>query len=43
LEHLWNKTPVLGAVFQELAGIKAIESSRILERAMGIESMTIAG
>jgi hypothetical protein len=37
LEHLWNKTPYFGDDFQKVTGIKAIESSGILERAMGIE------
>ena len=42
LEHLWNKTPVLRRYFSALTGIKAIESSRILERAMGIEPTSAA-
>ena len=37
LEHPWNKTLSLWGDFQQLPGIKAIESSGILERAMGIE------
>src|SRR6266481_4204538 len=37
LEHLWNKTLSLCSDFQQHPGVKAIESSGILERAMGIE------
>ena len=37
LEHPWNKTLSLWGDFQQFPGGKAIESSRILERAMGIE------
>jgi hypothetical protein len=37
LEHLWNKTLSLPGDFQQLPGVKAIESSGFLERAMGIE------
>jgi hypothetical protein len=37
LEHPWNKTLSLWGDFQEFPGRKAIESSGIMERAMGIE------
>jgi hypothetical protein len=37
LEHLWSKTPPRRRDFRELTGIKAIESSGVMERAMGIE------
>src|SRR5438094_5345716 len=37
LEHPWNKTLSLWGDFQQLPGGKAIEPSRFLERAMGIE------
>jgi hypothetical protein len=42
LEHLWNKTPAVEEVFRQLTGIKAIESSGFLERAMGIEPTSAA-
>jgi hypothetical protein len=38
LEHPWNKTLSLCGDFQQLPGVKAIESSGFMERAMGIES-----
>ena len=38
LEHPWNKTLSLWSDFQQLQGVKAIESSGVMERAMGIES-----
>jgi hypothetical protein len=37
LEHPWNKTLSLWRDFQQLPGVKAIESSGFMERAMGIE------
>ena len=37
LEHPWNKTLSLWGDFQQLPGVKAIESSGVMERAMGIE------
>jgi hypothetical protein len=37
LEHPWNKTLSLWGDFQQLPGRKAIESSGVMERAMGIE------
>ena len=37
LEHPWNKTLSLRGDFQQLPGRKAIESSGVMERAMGIE------
>ena len=37
LEHRWNKTLSLRGDFQQLPGRKAIESSGVMERAMGIE------
>jgi hypothetical protein len=36
----WNKTLSLCCDFQQLPGIKAIESSRFMEPAMGIEPMS---
>jgi len=41
LEHLWNKTLGFRGVFQCLPEVKAIESSAFLERAMGIEPMSV--
>jgi hypothetical protein len=40
LEHPWNKTLSLRGDFQQLPGRKAIESSGVMERAMGIELHT---
>jgi hypothetical protein len=40
LEHSWNKTKLFRGVFQCLPGVKAIESSAFMERAMGIEPMS---
>jgi hypothetical protein len=37
LEHSWNKTLSLWGDFQQHPGVKAIESSGFMERAMGIE------
>src|SRR6516225_11842846 len=37
LDHPWNKTQLFRRVFQCLPGVKAIESSAFMERAMGIE------
>jgi hypothetical protein len=37
LEHRWNKTLSLWDDFQHLPGVEAIESTGVLERAMGID------
>jgi hypothetical protein len=37
LEHPWNKTLSLWGDFQQLPGVEAIESTGVMERAMGIE------
>ena len=42
LEHPWNKTLNLWGDFQQLPGRKAIESSGVMERAMGIEPTSAA-
>jgi len=42
LEHPWNKTANFQGDFQQVTGGKAIESSRFLERAMGIEQIQSA-
>jgi hypothetical protein len=39
LEHPWNKTLSLWGDFQQFPGVKVIELSGDMERAMGIESL----
>jgi hypothetical protein len=41
LEHPWNKTLSLLGDFQQLPGVEAIESTGVMERAMGIEQNTL--
>src|SRR5215469_5497482 len=47
MEHLWNKIDHLNGNFRVVPGLRATESTRFMERAMGIElhpkSLSLAG